>query len=439
MKMTDRKRNDSHDVSHKSNRDERYNQKNSSEDLEDDILDISEIEENENTPRIFTRPLKVGITHGDINGVGYEVILKTLNHKEIGELFTPVIFGSWEIINEAIKKFKITEISVAHFDNILSGDTETIYVVDVTTQPAQLMPGEITKEAGDLAVAALESAVKALKKGEIDVLVTAPICKENVQSEKFNFPGHTEFLEACDAPDGKALMILCDGDLRVTPATIHVPLEEVKNKLSVELIKDVILRFNDSLKRDFGIRRPRIAVLSFNPHAGDGGLLGKEEQEIIIPAIEMVMEEGILAFGPFAADGFFGKRHNEKFDGVVAMYHDQGLIPFKMLAGDGGVNFTSGLSFVRTSPDHGTAFDIAWKDEANADSMRDAIYEAIDIYRRRKSFDEAMRNPLKKFTQNRRDKDDGEVRHGKTSYEKVNNNSHNVSEGLEERTEEEIE
>ena len=358
-----------------------------------------------------TRPkLRVGITHGDINGVGYEVILKALAHDDISQLMIPIIFGYHSLAKKCIDTFGIESVHLNKIFNLSDVEEGVVNIIDIDNSEPTLTPGIPSSLSGQLSVKALDMAITALKNGEIDVLVTAPICKEVVQNDTFHFPGHTEYLEDKDKPYGKALMILCTETLRVVPATIHTPLGKVQQNISADTIEDVLMRFDESLKKDFGVRRPRIAVLSLNPHAGDGGLLGTDENEVIIPAIKSASEKGLLVFGPFAADGFFGKGLYSKFDGVVSMYHDQGLIPFKVLANDRGVNFTAGLSFVRTSPDHGTAFDIAWKGEADPSSMREAIYRAIDIFRARNIDDEIHSNILKKYTHT---KPDREERHEK--------------------------
>ena len=254
-----------------------------------------------------------------------------------------------------------------------------------------------TTAAGEAAYLALEAAVTDLKRGAVDVLVTAPINKHNIQNEQFHFPGHTEYLEQCFGGLGKkALMILMKDNLRVALVTGHIPLAQVASKITVEDIVSKLRIFNQSLRQDFGIMRPRIAVLSLNPHAGDAGLLGKEEEEIIIPAIQEAEKKGVMSFGPYAADGFFGSQVYDKFDGVLAMYHDQGLAPFKTLAMDDGVNYTAGLSIVRTSPAHGTAYDIAGQNVASEESFRQALYAALDIYRNRIRYREATANPLRK-------------------------------------------
>ena len=343
--------------------------------------------------------IKVGISQGDVNGVGPEIIIKALAEEGMTELFTPIIFGVPSILAKAAESLELPNVSL----NIIKSPSEAkagkINVVELNSVP-ELHPGEIRKDAGESAVEALELAVEALNNGDIDVLVTAPISKEAVQSEKFNFPGHTEFLSERLADGKEALMILCNDSLRVALTTIHVPVTKIADQITEEKIIDDVEKFASSLKKDFGIVRPAIAVLGLNPHAGDGGLLGLEEEKIIKPAIEALKDKGYLAFGPFPADGFFGHELYKKFDGVLAMYHDQGLAPFKTIARN-GVNFSAALPFVRTSPDHGTAFDIAWSGKADSQSMKEAIYMAMDIFKRRKQFLEASSNPLKKHVHER--------------------------------------
>ena len=254
-----------------------------------------------------------------------------------------------------------------------------------------------TPVAGESAFKALEAAVTDMKRGVVDVLLTAPINKHNIQNEDFHFPGHTEYLEKCfGGLDKKALMILMKDDLRVALVTGHIPLSQVASSLNVGDIVNKLRIFNQSLKQDFGIVKPRIAVLSLNPHAGDAGLLGTEEETIIIPAMQEAEKKGVMSFGPYAADGFFGSQMYDKFDGVLAMYHDQGLAPFKTLAMDDGVNYTAGLPIVRTSPAHGTAYDIAGQNVASEESFRQALYAALDIFRNRLRYQEATTNPLRK-------------------------------------------
>lgn len=350
------------------------------------------------------RPVKVGITHGDINGISYEIILKAIGEEGITDLFTPVVFGISAIVEKAKEKFELPNFRLNIIENASQAKDGVINLVELKKKRPELHPGEVRKEAGESSVEALEIAVKSLKEGDIDVLVTAPISKEAVQSETFKFPGHTEFLTEILGDGEEAMMILCNDSLRVALLTKHVPITKIAEKITEESLEKAVEKFAVTLKKDFGIVRPTIAVLSLNPHAGDGGLLGTEEEEIIKPAISKLIQRGILAFGPFPADGFFGHGSYKKFDGVLAMYHDQGLAPFKTIATSGGVNFSANLPFVRTSPDHGTAFDIAWQNLADASSMRDAIYMAIDIYRRRKTFEESAANPLKKHVQERPEK-----------------------------------
>ncbi|MCH5225664.1 MAG: 4-hydroxythreonine-4-phosphate dehydrogenase PdxA [Muribaculaceae bacterium] len=339
--------------------------------------------------------VKVGITHGDVNGVGYEVIFKTLAEEGITDLFTPVVFGVEAIANEAKKRLGLETLRLNIIKNAEDALDGKINLVSLPGPAPELHPGEVREDAGESAVEALEAAVDALKQGCIDVIVTAPISKEAVQSEKFSFPGHTEYLSDRLGEGSPAMMILCNDTLRVALLTKHIPISKIPEHITRESITEAVEKFVVTLKRDFGIVRPSVAVLSLNPHAGDGGLLGNEEEEIIKPALDDLIAKGILAMGPFPADGFFGHATYKKFDGVLAMYHDQGLAPFKTIAYSGGVNFSADLPFIRTSPDHGTAFDIAWKGEADPTSMREAIYMAIDIFRRRQNFDESAANPLK--------------------------------------------
>lgn len=343
----------------------------------------------------MSRKIKVGITHGDINGVGYETILKVLEDNRLLELCTPIIYGSAKIAAAYRKSLGIQGVN---FNQIQAADDaadEANNIINVVGEEVRAEPGVSSPEAGQAAFAALQRATADLREGSIDVLVTAPINKANIQSDSFTFPGHTEYLES-QAGGPKALMVLCNDTLRVALVTTHLPVAKIPEAITKEAILSKLEVFNRSLQRDFGIHAPRIAVLALNPHAGDGGLLGTEEQDIIIPAVAEARERKILAFGPYAADGFFGAGRFVKFDGILAMYHDQGLAPFKALAMDSGINFTAGLPFIRTSPDHGTGYDIAGSGEASAESLREAIYAAIDIYRNRRRDDEAHRSPLRK-------------------------------------------
>ena len=355
------------------------------------------------------KKIKVGITHGDYNGIGYEVILKAFEDPMIFDLCTPVVYGSQRIASHYRKLLELPQGPTQRIDSAADAKDSTLNIINVIGDDEPIEPGKQTEAAGRAARAALERAVADLKAGEIDVLVTAPINKENVQSPEFHFPGHTEYLQSALADDKNrhALMIMADDNgLRVALATIHLPLAKVASGLSTDLIAARLEEFNRSLVRDFGVHSPRIAVLALNPHAGDGGLLGKEETDIIEPAIARARSQRIQAFGPYSADGFFGAGHQAKFDGVLAMYHDQGLIPFKALCGNRGVNFTAGLPYVRTSPDHGTAFDIAGRNEADPQSLRQAIYMAIDALRNRRSHDEAFASPLPKLYQERSARND---------------------------------
>lgn len=358
----------------------------------------------------MSQPIRVGITHGDINGVGYEVILKSLADETMTELCTPIIFGYHYIAEKCRRQLGLEELKLYKAANARAALDGRVSVVEVGQETPEVTPGMGTPTSGKAAVDALLMAVDALKNGDIDVLVTAPISKEAVQGDNFHFPGHTEFLEEKIGDGAKARMILFDDNVRVALVSTHLPVAKVAVAVTKESVEAAILSLNDSLKRDFGFERPRIAVLSLNPHAGDGGVLGNEEGEIIEPVIKEMREQGVLAFGPFAADGFFGLGDYRKFDGIVAMYHDQGLAPFKTIAGEHGVNFTAGLPYVRTSPDHGTAFGIAWKGEADETSMREAIYKAIDIFRRREIYAEAASNPLKKYVNERPDRGERQER-----------------------------
>lgn len=339
--------------------------------------------------------IRIGITHGDYNGVAYEVILKALQNKEITELFTPVIFGSGRIAAETIKSLRLEDFKFRQIEKSSQISDGHINLIDVVGADIHHTPGIPSDKAGLAALAALDAASAALEAGDIDLLVTAPIDKKSIQSDKFKFPGHTEYLEKKFVVEGDhALMIMADDIMRVALVTTHLPLKDVASQITRENVGRAIKDFARALRMDFGCERPRIAVLSLNPHCGDGGVLGNEEIDAIIPAVEEGREKGILVFGPFAADGFFGSAAYHHYDGILAMYHDQGLVPFKALSRTGGVNFTAGLNIIRTSPAHGTAYDKAGKGEADETSMREAIYMAIDIARRRADFLDASENPL---------------------------------------------
>lgn len=345
-----------------------------------------------------TDRLRVGITHGDFNGVGYEVILKMLDDARILELCTPIIYGSAKIAAFYRKSLELAgPWQPVQINSAADASADAVNIINVIGQEAHITPGEASKEAGEAAFIALERAVEDLKNGHIDVLLTAPINKSTIQSDTFRFPGHTEYLAASAADGSQPLMILFNENIRVALVTTHLPIAKVPEAITTENIVEKLALFNKSLTTDFAVVKPRIAVLALNPHAGEEGLLGKEEKEIIAPAIEKARQMKIHAFGPYAADGFFGNGLYAKFDGVLAMYHDQGLAPFKTLAMDSGVNFTAGLPFVRTSPDHGTGYDIAGKNRASEESMRAALYAAIDIYRSRQAFNEMTASPLPKL------------------------------------------
>jgi 4-hydroxythreonine-4-phosphate dehydrogenase len=347
-------------------------------------------EEQEN---IENRDVKVAVTHGDFNGIGYEVIIKTFRNQTMLDLCTPVVYGSSKLASYHKKAINENRL---HFNLVKSARdavNHRLNIVNVFYQEARVELGTSNPLAGELAFTALEKAVHDLKHGDVDVLVTAPINKDNIQSNEFHFPGHTEYLAEKFESD-TALMLMVAGDLRIGVVTGHIPIKDVSGAISKSLIVKKLKIMFQSLRRDFNIRKPKIAVLGLNPHAGDNGLIGKEELEEIIPAVNELNSKGELVYGPFSSDGFFADGKYKGFDAILAMYHDQGLIPFKTLAFDEGVNFTAGLPVVRTSPGHGTAYDIAGKNLAKPDSFRAAVYLAIDIFRNRKMYDEVNANPL---------------------------------------------
>ena len=340
--------------------------------------------------------LVIGISLGDYNGIGPEVILKALQYNRLQKLCTPVIYGSVRILNRYRNLLDMKDWNLNGVPGI--GQISHKLTNVITCWPDQnqdIQPGQVTPEAGQAALACLQRAVDDLKDGKLDALVTAPINKYNIQSEEFQFPGHTEYLaQQFDVADN--LMFMVSDTLRVGVVTGHVPLGRVRQNVTRERIAQKLSLMMQSLKQDFGIEKPKIAVLGLNPHAGEEGLLGNEEQDIIKPLLTDLRNKGQLVFGPYPADGFFGTRNYRNFDAVLAMYHDQGLIPFKAIAFEEGVNFTAGMPVVRTSPDHGTAYDIAGKDLADETSMLQAIYTAIDIARQRKEFMELEAGALRK-------------------------------------------
>lgn len=328
----------------------------------------------------------VGITQGDSNGIGYEVIIKALSDQRILDQFTPVIYGSSKLFSF----YRKTIPELEHLDtNAVCSASEAlekrINIVNCLSDNSFAEPGQATTESAQAAMASLEKAVTELKEGKIDVLVTGPINKKAMSVEGFGFPGHTEYIQEQFGTKDVA-MFMVSPRLKLAVVTGHIPLKDVAGSISEEKILGKLRLIHESLQKDFRTLHPKIAVLSLNPHSGDGGLLGNEEQEIIIPAIKKAQEEGILAFGPFSPDGYFGLNHFENFDATLAMYHDQGLAPFKALSFEAGVNFTAGLPVVRTSPDHGTAYEMSGKDRADSLSMRAAIFTAIDIWRNRRQW-----------------------------------------------------
>ena len=336
----------------------------------------------------------VGITQGDSNGIGYEVIIKALSDPRILEQFTPVIYGSSKIFSFYRKTIpEIEQMDTNAINNAREAHPKRVNIVNCLPDSAYAEPGQATPESAKAAIACLDRAVEDLKAGEIDVLVTGPINKKAMSGQGFGFPGHTEYIQnAFGVKDVTMLMV--SSRIKVGVVTGHIPLKDVAASITEEKILSKLRLINESLQKDFCIDKPRIAVLSLNPHSGDGGLLGDEEGRIIIPAIKKAVDEGILAFGPFSPDGFFGLSHYENFDATLAMYHDQGLAPFKALSFEDGVNFTAGLPVVRTSPDHGTAFEMAGRDEADPLSMRAAIFTAIDIFRKREQFRHLQENKM---------------------------------------------
>ena len=371
------------------------------------------------------RKIRVAITQGDTNGVGYEVILKVFSDPNILELCTPIIYGSPKIASYHRKtlNLEVPYTIINHAEEARDGRVNLLACFD---DEIKIEMGQPSQEAGAAALKALDRAMTDYRSELYDVLVTAPINKATIQSPGFHFPGHTEYIETSVGEGQKALMILMNETLRVALVTTHLPIKDIAKAITKEGIVEKATIFHKALKRDFRISSPRIAVLSLNPHAGDNGLLGSEEKDIILPAIEELADKGIQAFGPFAADGFFGSGAYDRFDGVLAMYHDQGLAPFKTIALESGVNYTAGLPIVRTSPDHGTAYDIAGKGIADENSMRQAIFTAIDVFRNRKFYDEPLQNPLPKlFHEKREDGDKARFARPKDMFRKEKEDAEN--------------
>ncbi len=342
----------------------------------------------------MSEKIKVGISIGDINGIGLEVILKTLSNSVINDYCTPVVYGNTKVASFYRKALSLGDFSFNVIAKAELANHKRANMINCWEEDVKIEPGVANEIGGKYAFLSLDKAVADLVAGEIDALVTAPINKNNIQSDDFRFAGHTEYIQS-KAGAADSLMFLISDDLRVGVVTGHVPLAQVAGKITKEGIISKLALMNHSLKTDFWIQKPKIAVLGLNPHAGDNGLIGNEEAEVIIPAIQEANQKGIFAFGPYAADGFFANGSHKKFDAVLAMYHDQGLIPFKYIAFYDGVNFTAGLPFVRTSPDHGTGYDIAGKNVASESSFRAALFEAINIVKRRRELEELTANPLK--------------------------------------------
>lgn len=338
-------------------------------------------------------PIRVGISVGDVNGIGPEIIIKALHDNRLLLDCTPVIYASTKTLSYHKKLLNDSEFNYQTCKSGAEAHMRKINIVNVWNEEVQFDLGKGTEQSGKYAYLSLEKATEELAAGKIDVLVTAPISKEAIGKAGFQFPGHTEYLAHLAGMD-EALMMMVSGSLRVALVTTHVPLKEVSTHLTKERILAKIKALDASLKKDFGIQRPKIAVFGVNPHASENGKMGNEESEVVTPAINAARGEDIFAYGPFPADGFFGSSMRSQYDAVLAMYHDQGLAAFKALAFEDGVNYTAGLPIVRTSPDHGTAFDIAGKNEANSQSMRSAIYLAMDIFKTRRFLKEINQNPL---------------------------------------------
>ncbi|MEQ6119705.1 4-hydroxythreonine-4-phosphate dehydrogenase PdxA [Reichenbachiella sp. MALMAid0571] len=334
--------------------------------------------------KINSKPI-IGITIGDLNGIGTEVIIKALDNNKILNQVTPVIYGSSKVISYYKKALDNNNFNFNQISKLEDIRHKKVNVLNCWDDMVDINPGEVSANGGKYAFIALEQATRDVTSGHLDAIVTAPINKHNIQSDDFNFPGHTEYLTDIVGKND-SLMFMVSNSLRIGVVTGHIALKDVASSTTTEKIQSKLDLMIKSLKKDFGIVKPKIAVLGLNPHAGEKGLLGSEEEEVIIPLIENYKSKGQIVLGPFPADGFFGAGQHHKFDGVLAMYHDQGLIPFKALTFESGVNFTAGLPIVRTSPDHGTAFAIAGKDQASGNSMRQAIYLAMDIANQRREY-----------------------------------------------------
>ena len=337
--------------------------------------------------------IKVGISVGDLNGIGGEIIIKTFEDSRILDFCTPIIFASAKVFTFLKKHFKST-INFNRIYGVEQAIPNKVNIVNVWKEDINIEFGNENPKIGEYAIKSLIAATKALKEGKIDILVTAPLNKHNVQSEKFNFPGHTDYL--AQELEGNSLMFMVTDTLKVGLLTDHVPVKDISSNISAELIESKIDTIYNTLIKDFGIRKPKIAILGINPHTGDNGVIGKEDDTILRPALKKIRESGKLVFGPYSADSFFGSNNYKNFDAIVAAYHDQGLIPFKTLSFGHGVNFTAGLNKVRTSPDHGTAYEIAGKGIADLSSFKEALYTGIRIFNTRRTYEELNANVLKK-------------------------------------------
>ena len=338
--------------------------------------------------------IRIGFTLGDVNGIGPEVVIKALEDKRMLGLCTPVIYGSNRIISFYKKLFNLEGLSYTTINSADQANAKAVNIINCITQEVMIMPGQENETGARVALTSLEAATNDLLKGQLDAIVTAPINKHNLQSIGFNYPGHTEYFNA-KAPESESVMLLMQGDLRVGLATGHIPVKDVASALTKEGLLRKLEIIHHSLKQDFASTGPRIAVLGLNPHAGDSGTLGAEESNIIIPAIKAAQEKKMFVTGPFSADGFFGSGQYQHFDAILAMYHDQGLAPFKTIAYEEGVNYTAGMPFIRTSPDHGVAYDIAGKNLADEQSFSEAIFTAIKIFKNRTEYQELIENRLK--------------------------------------------
>lgn len=341
----------------------------------------------------MSEKLKIGISIGDVNGIGLEVIIKTLLDSRVLEYFTPIVYGNTKVASFHRKALGINDFSFNVINSVQQANPKRANMINCWQEDVKITLGEENEIGGKYAFLSLKHAVDDLVVGNIDALVTAPINKHNIQQEEFNFPGHTEYLQA-RTQSSDALMFMVSDELRVGVVTGHIPVKDISPNISVEAIVSKLALMDASLKRDFWVRKPRIAVLGLNPHAGDNGLIGTEDEQLIAPAIAQAKSNGIFCFGPYPADGFFASETYTKFDAVLAMYHDQGLIPFKHIAARNGVNFTAGLPVVRTSPDHGTGYDIAGKNVASEMSFSEAVFTAVHIVARRREQDELLSNPL---------------------------------------------